>query len=50
MTYLGNAKGLVQTEGVMGDISSRAAWLIWRGAYLTMSVSWRNEILIPVYW
>ena len=50
MTYLGNWKGLVQTEGVMGDISGRMAWLIWRGAYLTMSVSWRNKILIPVYW
>lgn len=50
MTYLGDAKGLVQTEGVMGNISGRAAWLIWRGAYLTMSVSWRNKILIPTYW
>ncbi|KAL2039494.1 hypothetical protein N7G274_007766 [Stereocaulon virgatum] len=50
MTYLGNWKGLVQTDGVMGDISGRMAWLIWRGAYLTMSVSWRNKILIPVYW
>lgn len=50
MTYLGNAKGMVQTEGVIGDISGRAAWLIWRGAYLTMSVSWRNKILIPTYW
>ena len=50
MTYLGNAKGLVQTEGVVGDISGRVAWLIWRGAYLTMSVSWRNKVLIPVYW
>ncbi len=50
MTYLGSAKGAVQTEGEMGDISGRAAWLIWRGAYLTTSVSWRNGILIPVYW
>lgn len=50
MTYLGNSKGLVQTEGWLGDVSGRAAWLIWRGAYLTMSVSWRNKILIPVYW
>lgn len=50
MTYLGNSKGLVQTEGWLGDISGRAAWLIWRGAYLTMSVSWRNKILIPIYW
>ena len=50
MTYLGNSEGLVQTEGWLGDISGRLAWLIWRGAYLTMSVSWRNKILIPVYW
>ena len=50
MTYLGNSKGLVQTGGVMGDISGRAAWLIWRGAYLTMSLSWRNKILISTYW
>lgn len=50
MTYLGSSKGLVQTEGWLGDISGRVAFLIWRGAYLTMSVSWRNKILIPVYW
>lgn len=50
MTCLGNGKGLVQTEGWLGDVSGRAAWLIWRGAYLSMSVSWRNRILIPVYW
>ena len=50
MTYLGSSKGMVQTEGWLGDISGRAAFLIWRGAYLTMSVSWRNKILIPVYW
>lgn len=50
MTYLGSGRGLVQTEGWLGDVSGRVAWLIWRGAYLTMSVSWRNKILIPVYW
>ena len=50
MTYLGSSKGLVQTEGWLGDVSGRVAWLIWRGAYLTMSVSWRNKVLIPVYW
>lgn len=50
MTYLGSHKGLVQTEGWLGDVSGRVAWLIWRGAYWTMSVSLRNKILIPVYW
>ena len=50
MTFLGSSRGLVQTEGWLGCVSGRAAWLIWRGAYLKMSVSWRNKILIPVYW
>lgn len=48
MAYLGNWNAILQTEG--GDISGRIAWFIWRGAYLTKSVSWRNKILIPVYW
>ena len=52
MTYLGGSKGLVQSpfEGAFGDVSGRVAFLIWRGAYLTMAVSWRNKVLIPVYW
>ena len=49
MTYLGSSKGLFQTGGG-GEISGRLAWLIWRGAYSTMSLSWRNKILIPTYW
>jgi NADH dehydrogenase FAD-containing subunit len=47
MAYLGNWNAILQTDG--GDISGRAAWFIWRGAYLTKSVSWRNKILIPTY-
>ena len=55
MTYLGNAKGLVQTGGGgegnnSSKIAGRTAWVVWKGAYLTMSVSWRNRILIAVYW
>ena len=49
MAYLGGSKGLFQTRGG-GEISGRVAWLIWRGAYSTMSLSWRNKILIPTYW
>ena len=49
MAYLGNARGLLQT-GHNNHITGRSAWLIWRGAYVTMSVSWRNKILIPIYW
>ena len=59
ITYLGDAKGLVQRPGTESDKASsllpqglkgRTAWLAWKGAYLTMSVSWRNRVLILVYW
>lgn len=49
MAYLGTSKGLVQTGGGK-RLQGWLAWLVWRGAYLTMSVSWRNRILIPTYW
>jgi len=48
MAYVGNKKAILQTGG--GDISGGLAWLIWRFAYLTKTVSWRNRILIPTYW
>ncbi|KAL8846685.1 MAG: hypothetical protein Q9221_008244 [Calogaya cf. arnoldii] len=57
MTYLGNAKALVQAPGGekglgrwFKGLRGRAAWLVWRGAYLGLSISWRNRVLIPVYW
>ncbi|KAH8816431.1 pyridine nucleotide-disulfide oxidoreductase-like protein [Xylogone sp. PMI_703] len=49
MTYLGNMKAIMQTEGNT-EIKGRTAWLIWRGAYLTKTISWRNKLLIPMYW
>lgn len=48
MAYVGNWNAIMQSSG--GDVSGRVAWFIWRGAYLAKSVSWRNRILIPVYW
>ena len=51
MAYLGDWRGIVEPGNRNApDISGRAAWLIWRGAYLTKSVSLRNKILIPTYW
>jgi NADH dehydrogenase FAD-containing subunit len=49
MAYIGNWNALFQGGGG-GNISGRLAWIIWRGAYLTKSVSWRNKMLIPIYW
>lgn len=48
MAYLGNWKAALQ-PGSGGQISGFAAFVIWRGAYLTRSVSLRNKILIPTY-
>lgn len=48
MAYIGNWNAIMQSSG--GDISGRFAWFLWRGAYLAKSVSWRNRMLIPVYW
>lgn len=53
MAYLGDAKAIVEGVGGLkkgGDLSGRMAWLVWRGAYLVRSISWRNRVLIPVYW
>ncbi|BFZ60709.1 hypothetical protein YB2330_001752 [Saitoella coloradoensis] len=49
MAYIGGWKAIVQ-PAKSGGISGRAAWILWRTAYLSMSVSLRNKILIPTYW
>jgi hypothetical protein len=48
MAYIGRWNAIVQLNN--GSVSGRAAWVMWRGAYLTKSISWRNRILIPMYW
>ncbi|QIX00780.1 hypothetical protein AMS68_006297 [Peltaster fructicola] len=48
MAYTGAGSAILQSKG--GDVSGFAAWLVWRGVYLTKSVSWRNKVLIPIYW
>ncbi|KAI9847313.1 MAG: hypothetical protein M1837_002900 [Sclerophora amabilis] len=49
MAYLGSRRAAVGT-GNDKEITGRAAWLLWRSAYVGLAVSWRNRILIPVYW
>src|SRR5262249_37446998 len=55
IAYIGSSKALMQIPHGNGDherrkkylpagIKGPVAWLIWKGAYLTMSVSWRNRI------
>ncbi|KAG2007219.1 ndb1 (nad(p)h dehydrogenase b1) [Coprinopsis cinerea AmutBmut pab1-1] len=55
LAYVGNWKAIYEKpsgpaaetkEGLQG----RSAWLLWRSAYFTMTLSWRNKILVPAYW
>ncbi|KAF1357826.1 FAD/NAD(P)-binding domain-containing protein [Lizonia empirigonia] len=49
LAYIGNWDALFQ-GGKWGRLQGYIAWAIWRSAYLTRTVSWRNKILVPVYW
>ena len=56
MTYLGGSRAVLQapkdrdagaqSKGLRGWV----AYLVWRGAYLTFTLSWRNKVLVPVQW
>ena len=47
--YIGSWKSVIDKPGV-GRLHGTIAWLIWRSAYFTQTVSWKNKIMIPVYW
>jgi NADH dehydrogenase len=48
MAYLGSWRAIHQSSA--DELKGRAAWLLWRTAYLTKSMSVRNKIMVPVYW
>lgn len=48
LTYLGGWKAIHQSSA--DQLRGWLAWVLWRGAYLTRSMSWRNRFLVPVYW
>jgi NADH dehydrogenase FAD-containing subunit len=55
MTYLGGSKAVLQAPddkegGPARGLKGWVAYLIWRGAYLTMTLSWRNKVLVLVQW
>lgn len=47
MTYLGNWKAIHQSSA--DHLTGWAAWVLWRTAYLTRSMSLKNKMLVPVY-
>jgi NADH dehydrogenase FAD-containing subunit len=66
MTYLGASRAVLQApksksqkagNNENGDegqnfqgIRGWVAYVIWRGAYLTFTLSWRNKLLVPIQW
>ncbi|KAG9310244.1 NDE1, mitochondrial external NADH dehydrogenase [Chiua virens] len=54
LAYLGDWKAIYDRStaetGFKAKESGRLAWLLWRSAYFTMTLSIRNKILVPTYW
>ncbi|KAJ7789915.1 NDE1, mitochondrial external NADH dehydrogenase [Mycena olivaceomarginata] len=54
LAYIGDWKAIYDNSGkedkIISKESGRVAWLLWRSAYFTMTLSWRNKILVPMYW
>ncbi|KAI2613276.1 FAD/NAD(P)-binding domain-containing protein [Hypoxylon sp. NC1633] len=48
MTYLGSWTAIHQSSA--DELTGWMAWLLWRTAYLTRSMSVRNKITVPFYW
>ncbi|KAM0252540.1 hypothetical protein ACHAQJ_007672 [Trichoderma viride] len=48
LTYLGSWKAIHQSSA--DALRGWVAWVLWRGAYLTRSMSLRSKIMVPVYW
>ncbi|KZT23831.1 FAD/NAD-P-binding domain-containing protein [Neolentinus lepideus HHB14362 ss-1] len=54
LAYIGNWKALYDRSkaqsGPKTVKTGTLAWLLWRSAYFTMTLSVRNKVLIPTYW
>ncbi|KAF4457557.1 NADH dehydrogenase [Fusarium austroafricanum] len=47
MAYLGGWRAIHQKGA--DELKGRAAWILWRTAYLTKSMSLKNKLMIPFY-
>lgn len=49
LAYLGSWNAIAQRSKGHG-IRGRIAWFLWRGAYMTKTISLRNKIRVPLLW
>ncbi|KAI0664162.1 FAD/NAD-P-binding domain-containing protein [Cubamyces menziesii] len=54
LAYVGDWEAIFDrtkaARGPKGKETGRVAWLLWRSAYFTKTLSVRNKILVPMYW
>ncbi|GAA5967379.1 hypothetical protein JCM8115_006122 [Rhodotorula mucilaginosa] len=54
MTYLGDFTAIIDrsegVEGPEGKLTGKAAWVLWRSAYLYKSLSFRNQVALVYHW
>ncbi|KAK2460757.1 hypothetical protein APHAL10511_007227 [Amanita phalloides] len=54
LAYVGDWKAIYDRpapdNAFMSKEAGRVAWLLWRSAYFTKTLSMRNKILVPLYW
>ncbi|KAG2221442.1 hypothetical protein INT45_005247 [Circinella minor] len=52
MVFIGSSEALIDMSSVheLAKQSGRLAWCLWRSAYLGMTFSIRNRMLIPYHW
>ncbi|KAI0822432.1 FAD/NAD-P-binding domain-containing protein [Trametes gibbosa] len=54
LAYIGDWEAVFDrtkaARGPKGKETGRLAWLLWRSAYFTQTLSVRNKILVPFYW
>ncbi|KAM0750986.1 FAD/NAD(P)-binding domain-containing protein [Meredithblackwellia eburnea MCA 4105] len=54
MTYIGNWNALLDRSGAKSGPkpkeAGRLAWLLWRSAYWSQALSWRNKFSLAFYW
>ncbi|TBU63386.1 FAD/NAD(P)-binding domain-containing protein [Dichomitus squalens] len=54
LAYVGDWEAIFDrtraASGPKNKETGRVAWLLWRSAYFTKTLSVRNKILVPVYW
>lgn len=48
LAYIGSWRAIAQSS--YENLTGRLAWILWRGAYITRSMSMRNKIMVLVHW